>query len=345
MGKAKLSGVSGVYIIKHNQSDKVYVGSSLDLYSRIRVHKTKLKNGTHINLKLRNFCSKYGFEGFEFSVLELCDKNNILEREQYWMDYYKSYDSGFNISKTSSYPYKDLTQEQIEERKDRISKKRGRGVFVYDNKQLMLYFNSISECSRKLNINCSHIHNCCSNKEYNKKYKFNFVESSKEEISNYFEKELPERLSNSKISSLNNIKKTKSMSNNNLIVSFMIKEILSFEISEQLNNEVKSIFVYHKITKNITTIDSVKFDKDKYYYAPTQSLLQRWLREIHKIFIEIGYGFENNPVTYRVWISKFNEGYNSDTMYLDNVSELKRKQFVTYEEALEAGLKKALELI
>lgn len=71
------------------------------------------------------------------------------------------------------------------------------------------------------------------------------------------------------------------------------------------------------------------------YMAPTQSLLQRWLREIHKIHIEISpasdveYGVILGTVEETEWIREYNE-----VMY-----------FPTYEQALERGLYNALKLI
>lgn len=68
-------------------------------------------------------------------------------------------------------------------------------------------------------------------------------------------------------------------------------------------------------------------------YAPTQSLLQRWLREVHNIDITIslvanGYGF---------YIHKDRNYTNKGENY--GISG------ITYEEALEVGLQEALKLL
>ena len=64
--------------------------------------------------------------------------------------------------------------------------------------------------------------------------------------------------------------------------------------------------------------------------APTQSVLQRWLREVKgwEVFVNVRYG-SNIEYICRVEIAK--EGYNTDF-------------FPTYEAALEAGLQKCLTL-
>jgi hypothetical protein len=67
----------------------------------------------------------------------------------------------------------------------------------------------------------------------------------------------------------------------------------------------------------------------KQFSAPTQSLLQRWLRETHKIHIGIDY--DNNG-----WAFFF----LTDLSHSNNISW--SKDYETYELALEAGLQKAL---
>jgi len=70
------------------------------------------------------------------------------------------------------------------------------------------------------------------------------------------------------------------------------------------------------------------------YAAPTQSLLQRWLREEHKIDIFLGKGGEDG--------SKYHaEDITKGGVIVIEDSEM----FPTYEEALEKGLQEALKLI
>lgn len=80
-------------------------------------------------------------------------------------------------------------------------------------------------------------------------------------------------------------------------------------------------------------------------FKPTQSLLQRWLREVHKIDIYIlGYGFG-----YYAQLNNVPPSNQGDVKYIDRrwnmPSEYKGGTFKTYEEALEKGLQEALKLI
>ena len=94
-----------------------------------------------------------------------------------------------------------------------------------------------------------------------------------------------------------------------------------------------------------TINNSKPYDISNEYYtqyeAPTQSLLQKWLREEHKIYIEICHSYRDlTHYTYHVYTNW--EEYSSKMMKAFN-NEL--KHFLTYEEALEAGLQKALSCI
>jgi hypothetical protein len=88
-----------IYIIKNVSSNKVYIGSSIyGLTKRKRCHITNLKNNKHHSLKLQRAWNKYGEDNFIFEVVETCNKENILIKEQYWINKYDSYTSGYNAT-------------------------------------------------------------------------------------------------------------------------------------------------------------------------------------------------------------------------------------------------------
>lgn len=96
---------SGVYAIENAVAKKVYVGSSTQLSKRIRSHVNMLKNGIHHSQHLQNAWNNALLKSFNILILDIADsKEQLLEREQYWIDYYHSYDDshGYNISPTSS---------------------------------------------------------------------------------------------------------------------------------------------------------------------------------------------------------------------------------------------------
>jgi len=70
---------------------------------------------------------------------------------------------------------------------------------------------------------------------------------------------------------------------------------------------------------------------------PTQSLLQKWLREVHKISVEVSSGWWD--------LGKVKWEYNVYKKGLDGDSPCSLTVFKTYEEALEIGLQEGLKLI
>lgn len=70
--------------------------------------------------------------------------------------------------------------------------------------------------------------------------------------------------------------------------------------------------------------------------CPTQSALQRWLRETHNIHLSILYLPDHNTYIYNI-VNYLDDYY--DEHWGDNMIEL------TYEESLEEGLQEALKLI
>lgn len=91
---------SGIYKIRNLKNGKVYIGQSIDTNRRFRQHKNSINK--NIICSLYRAINKYGIENFEFVVLEyITDKEKLTEKEQFWLDYYQSYNPefGYNICK------------------------------------------------------------------------------------------------------------------------------------------------------------------------------------------------------------------------------------------------------
>ncbi len=90
---------SGIYALYNTYNGKLYVGSSVNMYQRVRRHFSELNSGKHYNIHLKRAYDKYK-DSIIPIVLELVDnRDNLIEREQYWLDYFKSYkkEKGYNI--------------------------------------------------------------------------------------------------------------------------------------------------------------------------------------------------------------------------------------------------------
>ena len=109
-----------VYLISNNVNGKCYVGSIIHLDQRRKQHFSRLEHNKHVNKHLQNAYNKYGREAFEFEVLEIIDiddsiKDNLLMREQFWIDNLKP---AYNILPVAG---SNLGYQHTEETKQKIS--------------------------------------------------------------------------------------------------------------------------------------------------------------------------------------------------------------------------------
>lgn len=112
----------GVYKITCTTTNKAYIGSTTDLRKRWYWHKGDLRKGRHHNRYLQNAWNKHGAECFTFEVLEMVMfAEHLHEREQYWLDHYRTYDPkrGFNAGKVAQAPW--LGRSHSEETRQKLS--------------------------------------------------------------------------------------------------------------------------------------------------------------------------------------------------------------------------------
>lgn len=95
----KLPNTSGIYQIQNTVTGKLYIGSATSIRQRIYWHIRNLNKNSHHSIKLQRSWIKHGADKFEFKIVELCTIDNLAIREQYWLDFHKSYekDKGYNI--------------------------------------------------------------------------------------------------------------------------------------------------------------------------------------------------------------------------------------------------------
>lgn len=90
--------IAGIYTITNLLTDKVYVGSSVNVARRFTQHRHLLKKGEHRNKYLQAAWNKYGEEHFEFALMErVRSKELLIAREQFWIDVLNSVKSGYNL--------------------------------------------------------------------------------------------------------------------------------------------------------------------------------------------------------------------------------------------------------
>lgn len=89
---------TGIYIIKNIINGKYYVGSAINIKSRWITHKYNLNRNKHHSIHLQNAWNKYRPDAFFFETIQYCKKEDLISNEQYWINHFDSYKSGYNAN-------------------------------------------------------------------------------------------------------------------------------------------------------------------------------------------------------------------------------------------------------
>jgi len=93
---------SGVYQIILKEDGRSYIGSSIDIEARWKRHKESARLYPKTGQVIARAIAKYGADQFNWVVLETCDEEQLLDREQYWLDSVRPFadeNNGFNVRK------------------------------------------------------------------------------------------------------------------------------------------------------------------------------------------------------------------------------------------------------
>lgn len=95
----------GIYKIENIINGKIYVGSSVNLESREYKHFWMLARNGHDNEYLQHSYNKYGKDSFKFDIIEECDETLLIEKENYYINIYKSniLEFGYNLAKVNEF--------------------------------------------------------------------------------------------------------------------------------------------------------------------------------------------------------------------------------------------------
>lgn len=101
----------GVFLIRNNLTDKVFLGAGLDLHGIINRHKFQLKNGVHPNKSLQADWNESGSNNFAFEIVDELTPRADLEfdyraeldfLENLWLEKVQPYsERGYNEPKLS----------------------------------------------------------------------------------------------------------------------------------------------------------------------------------------------------------------------------------------------------
>lgn len=89
--------VCGIYKITNKVNGKCYIGQSNDIHRR---WKQELAPNAKLNPHLARAFEKYGIDNFDFEIIEECQREQLNEREQFYIEIYHSIDPKLGYNKT-----------------------------------------------------------------------------------------------------------------------------------------------------------------------------------------------------------------------------------------------------
>jgi len=92
------STVCGIYKITNQINDMCYIGQAVDIATRWKSHaKCGLQIDAPVGNKLYKAMQEFGLHNFSFELLEACPREQLNEKERYYISLYQSNQYGYNI--------------------------------------------------------------------------------------------------------------------------------------------------------------------------------------------------------------------------------------------------------
>jgi len=151
-GIKMINNVSGIYKITNKINNKMYIGSSKNIFSRWSYHINDLLLNKHHSYKLQNEFNKFGIDIFTFEIIRVVNNENELKDiEQKYMDDYKCYedDIGYNVSISSKIK---KTKLDLKIELDNIEKEKRKLKKIEQNK--IIPEKKVKEIKQKINPFC-----------------------------------------------------------------------------------------------------------------------------------------------------------------------------------------------
>ena len=151
----------GIYMYENKQNHKKYVGQSTNIQRRKEEHLKWPSKYSRFDMELRAI----GEDQFIFSVLEECAVDELDERETYWIKFYDTVNTGYNLTyggqsyRGQANPGAKLTDDDV---RAIIDKLRDTQVSIQKLAQEYgVHYNTISDINRC--ITWTHLHNYSEN--------------------------------------------------------------------------------------------------------------------------------------------------------------------------------------
>ena len=102
----------GIYMITNKNTGQKYIGQSKDIEDRWYNHIHSPKEYSYIDRAIK----KYGVSMFDFTVIESVSISMLLEREEYWIKKYNTYEDKNHYNLTPGGDFNPMCVSEIRER-------------------------------------------------------------------------------------------------------------------------------------------------------------------------------------------------------------------------------------
>ena|ERR1035437_8242 len=161
--------ICGIYKITNIVNKKYYIGSAISVKKRICEHKSFLMKNKHCNSHIQLSYNKYGISNFIYEIIETTTRENMIEREQHWINILdannnkKGYNKrkiassnlGINFSEEAKKNLRlsHLGQKRSEKAQEKISASQYKKVCQFNlDSTYIKTFNSFQEAAKLINI-------------------------------------------------------------------------------------------------------------------------------------------------------------------------------------------------
>ena len=149
---------AGVYKLTCVATKKCYVGSSVNIYHRLKNHNYNLTKGIHTNTYLQNTVNKYGQDSIRAEVLEYTSREEVLVKEKEWIDKLKP-EFNFILDPVAKASYTPELREKLSMKAKAHAAKKGyrnpsqRAVECYTMEgEFVRSFDSMKEAAKLLGL-------------------------------------------------------------------------------------------------------------------------------------------------------------------------------------------------
>lgn len=267
----------GIYKIT-SPTGRIYIGQSTQI--EFRWIQYKYYERQNESILINNSIKKHGYENHIFEIIEICEKQNLDEKEIYWIDFYKSnykkYPElkGMNLTEGGNKPPSNLGRLKTQKEKELISiknknnfaKKRVKDIKQYDLQgNLIKNWENVYDFNKKSEFKYREVLRCCKGEKFTYlKYVWRFKEDDFEK----FPTCKPKPIKKQKIVKEKLPKKTN-------------KPRLGFKISEETKKKM-SISHQKRWTNELKLYYSNKFKGRKNYWKSKKQTLEEVEKRISK---------------------------------------------------------------